>query len=164
MKKHKFENYIKSQVATNVSVTYPNPRVAGTDFREFSAMRTLRIGDRFLGLNPRLDDVFPELRYLEWRGYAERGVWPISGTPPKINNHGNVIEAYLISISGAEGNIVDIGTSTTISANTVDGPTHISKYKIDAFDLSGYEYKRTLISGGIATSSFSNIFCNILRL
>ena len=150
----KFENYIKSQVATNVSVTYPNPRVAGTDFRAFSAMRTLRIGDRFLGLNPRLDDIFPQLEYLEWRGYVARGVWPISGTPPKINNNGKAI-TYLIPISGAEGNIADIGTSTTISANTLNGPTHISKYKIDAFDIGGYEYKRTLISGGIATSSFS---------
>ena len=153
-KDSKFENYIKSQVATNASVTYPNPRVAGTDFRAFSAMRTLRIGDRFLGLNPRLDDIFPQLEYLEWRGYAARGVWPISGTPPKINNNGKFI-TYLIPISGAVGNIVDIGTSTTITANTIDGATHISKYKIDAFDISGYEYKTTLISGGIATSNFS---------
>jgi len=154
----KFENYIKSQVATNADVTYPAPtgRTPTTDFRQFAALRKLRIGDRFLGLNPRLDDVFPQLRYLEWRGFPRGGaVVPITGTPPKINNHGEVIDCYLIPLSGAVGNIVDIGTSTTITANTVNGATHISKYKIDAIDLSGYELRRSAISGGIATASFS---------
>ena len=151
----KFEKYIKSQVAANANVTYPSTRVAGTDFRQFGALRTLRIGDRFLGVNPRLDDVFPELKWLEWRGNSTNRVWPIEGTPPKINNHGSVIDAYFIPLSGAEGNIADIGTSTTITANTINGPTHISKYKIDSFDLSGDLLKRTLISGGIATANFS---------
>lgn len=151
----KFESYVKSQVATNTSVTYPNTRVAGTDFRAFTAMRTLSLGDRFYGLNPRLDDVFPNLTSISWRGYSDRRVWPISGTPPKINNHGNIIDLYEIPLSGASGNLVDIGTSTTVSDNTINGPTHISKYKISALDLRGDEYKPTEISGGIATSNVS---------
>lgn len=149
----KFENYVKSQVATGGSATYPNPRVAGTDFRAFTAMRVLSLGDRFLGLNPRLDDVFPNLTTLSWRGYSSRRVFPITGTPPKINNNGNVIDLYEIPLSGAVGNITDIGTSATVTDNTVNGATHISKYKIDGFNLAGDEYKRTLIGGGIATSN-----------
>jgi hypothetical protein len=153
-----FEKYITSQVPTTTSVDDPSivTRVGGTDFRVFSAMRTLNIGDRMLGRNPRLDDVFPGLTSLNWRGYVGRGVWPISGTPPKINNHGEVIESYNIHTSGASGNITDIGTSQDIADNTTNGPTHISKYKIDAIDVAGeYGYGRMNISGGIATSNFA---------
>ena len=153
-----FEKYITSQVPTTTSIDDPSivTRVGGTDFRVFSAMRTLNIGDRMLGRNPRLDDVFPGLTSLNWRGYVGRGVWPISGTPPKINNHGGVIESYNIHTSGASGNITDIGTSQDIADNTPNGPTHISKYKIDAIDVAGqYGYGYMNISGGIATSDFS---------
>jgi hypothetical protein len=147
-----FSDYILSQVASGDDVTYPNTR----NFRAFTAMRTLDIGDRMLGRNPRLDDIFPGLIDLNWRGYVERRVWPISGTPPKINNHGGVINSYNIHTSGVSGNIADIGTSTTISDNNVDGPTHISKYKINAIDVAGqYGYGIQNISGGIATSNFS---------
>lgn len=153
-----FEKYITSQVPTTTSVDDPSivTRVGGTDFRVFSAMRTLNIGDRMLGRNPRLDDVFPNLTFLNWRGYVGRGVWPISGTPPKINNHGGTILSYNIRMSGASGNITDIGTSQDIADNTPNGPTHISKYKIDAIDVAGEDsYGRMNISGGIATSDFS---------
>lgn len=153
-----FQKYITSQVPTTTSIDNGSivTRTAGTDFRVFSAMRELNIGDRMLGRNPRLDDVFPNLTFLNWRGYIGRGVWPISGTPPKINNHGNVISSYIIRTSGASGNITDIGTSEDIADNVVNGPTHISKYKIDAIDIAGeYDYGRMNISGGIATSSFS---------
>jgi hypothetical protein len=119
-------------------------------------MRVLNLGDRFLGVNPRLDDVFPGLTELLWRGYVGRGIWPISGTPPKINNNGNVFSSYNIHTSGVSGNITDIGTSITIGDNTINGPTHISKYKIDAIDVAGeYDYGRQNISGSIATSNFS---------
>lgn len=153
-----FEKYITSQVPTNTDVDDPSivTRAAGTDFRVFSAMRDLNIGDRMLGRNPRLDDVFPNLRSLNWRGYVGRDIWPISGTPPKINNNGTVFGSYNIHTSGASGSIYDIGTSTTISDDNVNGPTHISKYKIDAIDVAGeYDYGRQNISGGIATSDFS---------
>lgn len=147
-----FSEYILSQVAPGNDVTYPNTR----NFRAFTGIRTLNIGDRMLGLNPRLDDVFPGLIDLTWRGYVGRGVWPISGTPPKINNHGGVINSYNIHTSGVNGNIADIGTSTTISDSNINGPTHISKYKIDAIDVAGqYGYGRQNIFGGIATSNFS---------
>ena len=153
-----FQKYVKSQVPTVTSVDNGSviTRTPGTDFRVFSAMRELNIGDRMLGLNPRLDDVFPGLTFLNWRGYVGRGVWPISGTPPKINNHDGVISSYIIHTSGASGNITDIGTSQDIADNVVDGPTHISKYKIDAIDVAGeYGYGRMNISGGIATANFS---------
>lgn len=151
-----FEKYITSQVPTLTDIDDPSivTRVANTDFRVFSAMRTLSIGDRMLGRNPRLDDIFPGLTSLLWRGYVGRGAWPISGTPPKINNNGNIFLSYNIHTSGVNGNITDIGTSTTISDNTVNGPTHISKYRIDAIDVAGErDYGRQNISGSIATSN-----------
>jgi hypothetical protein len=153
-----FQKYITSQVPTVTSIDNGSviTRTPGTDFRVFSAMRELNIGDRMLGRNPRLDDVFPNLTYLRWRGFVSRGVWPISGTPPKINNNGNSISNYIIRTSGAVGNITDIGTSEDIADNVVNGPTHISKYKIDAIDVSGeYGYGRMNISGNIATSNFA---------
>lgn len=153
-----FQKYVKSQVPTVTSIDNGSviTRTPGVDFRQFSAMRELNIGDRMLGLNPRLDDVFPGLTSLNWRGYVGRGLWPISGTPPKINNHGGVISYYIIHTSGASGNITDIGTSQDIADNVVDGPTHISKYQIDAIDVAGeYGYGRMNISGGIATTNFS---------
>jgi hypothetical protein len=153
-----FEKYIKSQVPTLTSRNNPSvvARTANTDFREFGAMRVLNLGDRFLGVNPRLDDVFPGLTELLWRGYVSRGIWPISGTPPKINNNGNVFSSYNIHTSGVNGNITDIGTSITIGDSTINGPTHISKYKIDAIDVAGeYDYGRQNIFGSIATSNFS---------
>ena len=153
-----FEKYITSQVPTGIDVNDLSivSRTPGTDFRVFSAMKTLNIGDRMLGLNPRLDDIFPGLTDLNWRGYVGRGIWPISGTPPKINNHGGVINNYNIHTSGVSGNIADIGTSTVISDNNINGLTHISKYKIDGIDVAGeYAYGRQSIFGNIATADFS---------
>ena len=152
-----FEKYITSQVPTTTSVDDPSivTRVAGSDYRVFSALRTLSIGDRFYGKNARLDDVFPNLTSLNWRGFVGRGYYPLSGTPPKINNNGNAIN-YTIRTSGVSGNITDIGTSEDIADNTLNGPSHISKYRVESIDVAGeYRYGRQNISGSIATSNYS---------
>jgi len=129
------------------------PRTPGTEFRQFSAMQTLSLGDRVYGKNPRLDDVFPDLRNLSWNG--SRYVTPISGTLPKINNNGNPI-SYTVAQSGASGSIEDVGTSTTIGDNDVNDPCHISKYRMENFSIRGQWYRRSVVSGSIADASVEN--------
>lgn len=126
------------------------PRTPGTHFREFNAMQTLSLGNRVYGKNPRMDDVFPDLRSLSWNGGRYRG--PISGTLPKINNNGFPI-SYSVAQTGASGSIEDIGTSTTIGDNTVNGASHISKYKIESISIGGQWYRYSSISGSIADAS-----------
>lgn len=126
------------------------PRTPGTHFRQFNAMQTLSLGNKVYGKNPRMDDIFPDLRNLSWVGSYYRA--PISGTPPKINNNGNPI-SYNITQSGASGSIEDIGTSTTIGDNTVNGASHISKYRIESFSIGGAGHRQSTISGSIAAAS-----------
>ena len=132
----RFKKYVKNQT-----------RVAVTDYRVFSAFKTLKLGDRFMGKNPRFDDVFPNLTTLSWVGsYGTAGGDRIEGKPPKINNNGEII-AYNINGSGAAGSIEDIGTSTT-SADL----GHISKYKFESINLSGRYGRSANITGSIAES------------
>ena len=126
------------------------PRTPGTHFREFNAMQTLSLGDKVYGKNPRMDDVFPDLRSLSWNGSRYRD--PISGTLPKINNNGFPI-SYSVIRTGASGSIEDIGTSTTIGDNTINGASHISKYKIESISIGGESYRGSSISGSIADAS-----------
>jgi hypothetical protein len=132
-----FEKYIR-----NLS------RIAGTDYRQFTSLTSLSLGDRFLGRSPRFDDVFPNLRELSWgRGSDSRNYRFLFGSLPKINNNGSII-TYNIAGSGATGSIVDIGTSTT--------PTdtgHISKYKMSGFTVNGFFNIRNNISGYINNPS-----------
>ncbi len=125
-------------------------RTPGTDFRQFNAMQTLSLGNKVYGKNPRMDDVFPDLRSLSWNGSRYRA--PISGTLPKINNNGNPI-SYSVSQSGASGSIEDIGTSTTVGDNTVNGASHISKYRIESISIGGQWYRGSSVSGSIAEAS-----------
>jgi hypothetical protein len=126
------------------------PRTPGTHFRQFNAMQTLSLGNRVYGKNPRMDDVFPDLRSLSWNGGRYRA--PISGTLPKINNNGNPI-SYSVSQSGASGSIEDIGTSATIGDSTVNGACHISKYRIESISIGGQWYRGSGVSGSIAADS-----------
>ena len=128
-----FEKYIRNQ-----------SRTPGTDYRQFTALTSLSLGDKFLGRSPRFDDVFPNLLRLSWsRPNDSRTYRFLFGSLPKINNNGSVID-YNISGSGAVGGIVDIGTSTTPSNNG-----HISKYKMSTFNVAGYFSVRNNISGYI---------------
>ena len=124
-------------------------RTPGTHFRQFSAMESLNLGNRVLGVNPRCDDVFPNLRELNWSGSRYRAV--ISGTLPRINNNGFDI-SYNVPQSGASGSIEAVGTSSTITDNTVNGASHISKYKIEAFNINGEWYRYSSISGNIGSA------------
>lgn len=124
-------------------------RTAGTHFRQFGAMETLTLGNRVLGLNPRCDDVFPNLRTLNWYGGRNRA--PISGTLPKINNNGNAI-TYNVYYSGASGSIENIGTSSTITDNTVNGACHISKYRIEGFNVQGNWWLYSSVTGNIGSA------------
>ena len=126
------------------------PRTPGTEFRQFSAMQTLSLGDRVYGKNPRMDDVFPNLRSLSWNGSRYRA--PISGTLPKINNNGNPI-SYSVSQSGASGSIEDIGTSATIGDYGVNNPSHISKYRIEYISIGGGDGRYSYVSGSIADAA-----------
>lgn len=146
----KFEKYVKSQIPTGSMTPGMTRDPLAGDFRVFSNLENLLIADRALGKNPRLDDIFPNLTRLYWVGFADRAIWPIQGTPPKINNNGKKI-IYDISLSGASGSIFDIGTSTTITDNG-----HLSKYAFDQFYVNGYEFKLGQLSGSIATSSPSS--------
>jgi len=131
----KFEKYIKNQA-----------RVAGTDYRPFTAMKTLSLGDRVYGKNARLDDVFPNLTSLYWRGTRSRA--PLSGTPPKIAKPGIEFTSYNIKAGGSSGNITDIGTSATST-----DADHISKYRFGSFDIGGESYRYSSISGYIGDPS-----------
>ena len=145
----KFEKYIRNQ-----------PRTAGTDYRQFSSLTSLSLGDRFEGLNPRFDDVFPNLVDLSWarRGLDNnrRNYRFLFGSLPKINNNGNLIN-YDIAQSGAQGLLTDIGTSTTPADSG-----HISKYRMVNFDISGKHALRDVISGyiGNPAEDWSNWFEN----
>lgn len=165
---HVFKKYILSEAD---GTAYSNSRVPSTsgspyDFRVFSALKTLNIGDLFYGKNPRFDDIFPNLTSLTWigeRGAGGVATWTsfnsrpddarIFGSPPKINNHGNPIIEYNISRSGCNGTIFDIGTSTTITDDTINGPSHISKYIIKSLNIHGEWPHRIGVSGGIAVSN-----------
>jgi hypothetical protein len=124
-------------------------RVSGTDFRVFTAVTQLILGDKFLGKNVRLDDVFPNLTRLTWNGkFNTDGLTGINqrlyGTPPKIAKNTGLMR-YGISRAGVTGDIVDIGTS--------DVPTdsdHISKYRMEEFNVNGADIgARQQISGTI---------------
>lgn len=124
-------------------------RTAGTDFRVFSAMKSLSLGNRVYGLNPRLDDVMPGLESISWSGSRYRA--PISGTLPKLNYNGKEI-SYSVARSGASGSIEEVGTSTTVTDITLNGPTHISKYKIGSFNIRGEWYRQSSLSGNIGSA------------
>ena len=120
-----FENYIK-----NAS------RESNTDYRVFSALKSLRLGDRFYGYSPRFDDVFPNLRELSWRQEGNRNYQILWGDLPKMNNNGGIL-SYDIFRSQASGSITDIGTSTDINHNTVNGDCYVSYYKFRSFNVAG---------------------------
>lgn len=134
----KFEKYVK-----NLS------RIANTDYRVFSGLETLIIGDRFYGRSPRFDDVFPNLKTLNWANdNADRLYQFIFNNLPKIKNNTSSIFSYNIYGSGASGNITDIGTSTDIADNG-----YVSKYKMNYFNIGGREGQSNSISGFINNPS-----------
>lgn len=125
------------------------PRVAGTDYRQLTTLRTLRLGSRFRGLNPRLDDIAPNLSELNWSNPGRSNVLGtpaqriLFGTLPRIAKTTSLI-TYNISGSGAQGNINQIGTSTD-PANA----GYISRYQMTAFNVSGVEELGSAITGFI---------------
>lgn len=161
---HLFQKYIESGVATGTDIPVSgdsNYRDPSSDFRQFTAFKKLDLGvGRVKGKNVRLDDVFPNLNYLKWVGNDKTGNFHIYGPPPKINNHGNIIDLYDISYQriGNTYSIDDIGTSTD-----VDDDGHISKYKIKKFKILGtYPYRSNIRGfiggrvGGENTSTSEN--------
>jgi hypothetical protein len=107
-------------------------RTAGTDYRQFTNLTELYLGDRFKGLNPKLQDVFPNLRILDWKAAeSDTGLFLLGSKPPSIRNTGSFVE-YNISGSGAAGTIYDVGLSTDPASND-----YISKYKMLSFNISG---------------------------
>lgn len=122
-------------------------RVAGTDYRVFTSVRSLILRDRFLMRNPRFDDIFPNLTYLNLSRIPNvddrRTYRYLFGTLPRINNNGSLI-TYNIFGSQAAGNITEIGTSTD-----PEEPGHISKYKINGFSVGGREGNTHDINGYI---------------
>ncbi len=136
-----FEKYITNQSRTPV-----------TDYRQFSALTSLSLGGKFYGFNPRFDDVFPSLRTISWANNIRPQV--IFGNAPKINNNHGIID-YNISGTGASGSIVNIGTSSTPTDNTVNGPTHISKYKFNSFIVNGVYGRHNNLTGLINNPSQS---------
>lgn len=138
------EKYIKDQSRT------PN-----TDYRVFSSLTTLSLGDKFLGFNPRLDDVFPNLTSLFWgrenpRSEEEyRVLW--GGKLPRINNNGSLIN-YNIFGSLASGSIQDIGTSAD---PLEDG--HVSKYRMRNFNIAG---RRNTVKGVVLIHSITGFINN----
>lgn len=121
-----FQKYI-----TNAS------RIAGTDYRQLTTLTSLVLVNQFRGLNPRFDDVAPNLRELQWSSpgrSVDLGAVPqrfLFGTLPRIAKNTSLI-TYNISGSGAQGNINEIGISTDPSNSG-----HISKYRISQFNVSG---------------------------
>ena len=108
-------------------------RVPNTDYRVFSSLSTVRLGDRFNGRSPRFDDIAPNLSTLNWSGDIFTPSRYLFGDLPKLANNNQLIN-YNISVSGAQGNIEQIGTSTN-PANS----GHISKYKVVTFNVSSIE-------------------------
>lgn len=139
-----FEKYVLNQ-----------SRTAGTDYRQFSALTSISLGGRFYGRNPRFDDIFPSLRSISWSNNIAGQV--IFGTPPKINNNGGIID-YNITGTGASGAITSIGTSSTATDSTINGPSHISKYKFNSFIVPGVYYRTNNLTGYInnPAESWSN--------
>jgi hypothetical protein len=118
-----FEKYILNQ-----------SRTAGTDYRQFTAVESLTLGDRFYGRSPRFDDIFPNLRNLSWartEAQEERTYRYLFGSLPKLNNNNSLI-SYNIFGSRAAGALTDIGTSVTPT-----DPGHISKYAMAGFNIGG---------------------------
>lgn len=129
----KFEKYLLNQ-----------SRTANTDYRVFSALETLKLGDRFYGRSPRFDDVFPGLRTLDWSNNREDRLYRfLFNNLPKIANNNKLI-SYNIYGSGAAGNITDVGTSTNVA-----DAGHISKYKMGYFNIGGRHGQTHSISGFI---------------
>jgi len=131
-----FEKYVLNQ-----------SRTAETDYRQFSALNTLSLGDRFYGFSPRFDDVFPDLRNLSWSRKRARSYRFLFGSLPKMNNNGNLL-SYDIESSGASGSLLDIGTSTNPSNSG-----HVSKYKFVNFNVGGQYFITNNISGYIGNPS-----------
>jgi len=127
-----FEDYIKDASGRVSSIDNPS----SYDYRVFSALKTLILGDRFYGYSPRFDDVFPNLRDLSWKQFGDKDYRILWGKLPRINNNGNIL-SYDISGSQASGSIEDIGTSTDIADNTVDGDCYVSYYKFKSFNIAG---------------------------
>ena len=154
----KFEKYVTSQVPAGIdvddaSVVSRTSTGADKDFRQFSAMETISLGNRVYGKNPRFDDIMPELKNLSWTGSRNRYNF-ISGTLPKINYNGKEI-SYSVTVSGASGSIDNIGTSATMTGNNpvINAPTHIARYKIGSFNVNGDWYSHGSISGDIGNAS-----------
>lgn len=119
-------------------------RTAGTDYREFTNLTELYLGNRFKGLNPYLRDVFPNLQVLDWQAKEnEPGLFLQGSKPPSIRNTGSFME-YNISGSGAVGTIYDIGLSAD-----PESEDHISRYKMLSFDISGRSGRANNITGYI---------------
>lgn len=133
-----FEKYILNQ-----------PRTAGTDYRQLTTLTSLRLGSRFRGLNPRLDDIAPNLSELNWSNPGRSSALGtpaqriLFGTLPRIAKTPRLI-TYNISGSGAQGNINQIGTST----NPAD-PGYISRYRVSSFNVSGLEELDSNVTGFI---------------
>lgn len=116
-----FKNYLKKQSLSD-----------SDNYRKFTALRELHLGDKFYGLSPDLSEIFPNLTVLDWSSPRSDNYFPyIFNDLPKINNNNNPI-SYDISGSGAKGNIENIGTSDNVSSNN-----HISRYPMAYFDISG---------------------------
>lgn len=127
-----FEDYVKNAADRVSSIDDSN----SYDYRVFSALKYLRLGDRFYGYSPRFDDVFPNLRELSWRQEVNRNYRILWGDLPKMNNNGNIL-SYDIFGSRASGSITDIGTSTDITDDTIDGDCYVSYYKFRSFNVAG---------------------------
>ena len=126
-------------------------RIAGTDFRTFSALESLRLGDRFYGRSPRFDDVFPNLKSLDWSNFNVNRLYRyLFGSLPKIKNNGFLID-YNIYGSGAEGNISDVGTSTDHTNSN-----HVSRYLMRSFNIGGRYAQDHNIVGYINNPSDTN--------
>lgn len=123
-------------------------RTAGTDYREFSAMESIRLGDRFYGRSPRFDDVFPNLRSLDWSNSDGNRLYRfLFGNLPKIKKT-NFLTDYNIYGSGAEGDIADVGTSSDhTNAN------HVSRYLMRTFNIGGRYGQNHNITGYINNPS-----------
>lgn len=153
-----FQRYFESGVPTGIAINdsgvqqrTPSTDSDTNDFRSFTAIKTLNLGDRVEGKNVRLDDTFPNLTSLNWNGSRYRSC--LQGSPPKISNPGEPIELYSITRNGISSSysIYDIGTSPTVTDNGTGAGSlcHISKYNIKSFRISGDYYRLTSLTGNI---------------
>ncbi len=139
-----FEDYVKNAAGRVSSIDNPS----SYEYRVFSALKILRLEDRFYGYSPRLDDVFPNLRELSWRQNRKKSYRILWGDLPKMNNNGNIL-SYDISGSRASGSITDIGTSTDIADDTLNGDCYVSYYKFRSFNVAGRQGRAHNITGFI---------------